>query len=149
MVEDYRSLNEKKLLELENKFQQLKETINERYKLNLESVIKFVKSYKFKFLFDKEVEELYQKYLSEKYASTIHAINNRYGIYNEINIYCEGANYLTRKIQMELKQFKDSILVELHKYRDSNDLMQNQLNNLEFLERDLNEYLDSFCKKTQ
>lgn len=147
MVEDYRSLNEKKLLELENKFQQLKETINERYKLNLESVIKFVKSYKFKFLFDKEVEELYQKYLSEKYASTIHAINNRYGIYNEINIYCEGANYLTRKIQMELKQFKDSILVELHKYRDSNDLMQNQLNNLEFLERDLNEYLDSFVKK--
>ena len=139
MVEDYRSLNEKKLLELENKFQQLKETINERYKLNLESVIKFVKSYKFKFLFDKEVEELYQKYLSEKYASTIHAINNRYGIYNEINIYCEGANYLTRKIQMELKQFKDSILVELHKYRDSNDLMQNQLNNLEFLERDLND----------
>lgn len=147
IVEDYRSLNEKKLLELENKFQQLKETINETYKLNLESVIKFVKSYKFKFLFDKEVEELYQKYLSEKYASTIHAINNRYGIYKEINIYCEGANYLTRKIQMELKQFKDSILVELHKYRDSNDLMQNQLNNLEFLERDLNDYLDSFVKK--
>ena len=48
---------------------------------------------------------------------------------------------------MELKQFKDSILVELHKYRDSTDLMQNQLNNLEILERDLNEYLDSFVKK--
>ena len=46
-------------------------------------------------MYDKEVEELYQKYLSEKYASTIHAINNRYGIYKEINIYCEGAKSLS------------------------------------------------------
>lgn len=147
IVKDYQSLNEQKLLELESKFQQFKDTIHEKYKLNLESVVDLIQSYNFRFSFENQSEQLYQQYLSEKHHSTINAINNRYGIYNHIDIYCEGSNYLVRQIQMELKQFKDSILAEIDKYKKENNLMPNQVNNLYFLKTNLNKYLSSFVEE--
>ena len=83
---------------------------------------------------------MYDNYIASKYPSTLMAINNRCGIYNSNDIFCEGANYIENCIKGTLKAFKDDIILFLFNIKNTEILNNNQKNSIEFIVQDINTY---------
>ncbi|MFR5265209.1 hypothetical protein [Clostridium sp.] len=133
---DNKLIEERKTL-LE-KYMQIKKLIDENTKLNLDNIKIKVIEKEFDLHLEPLVNDMYFNYIKNKFPSTLRAINNRFGIFNSNDIYCEGANFIEKNIKLKLKKFKDEIILDLKSIKNTNTVNQSQKNIIDMLIRDIN-----------
>ena len=125
---------------LYSKYEEIKEEIEKSCTINVDNICDNIKKYPLEFDLSKVATEIYSDYIDSKYPSTLRAINNRYGIYNYNDIFCEGSNFLEDVLKKELKDIKDKAIGDLSEIEKSKNLNNNQKNIVEFLIKDVNKY---------
>ena len=90
---------------------------------------------------------MYEVYIGNKFPSTLRAINNRFGIYNNYDIYCEGANVIESLIKGTFKNFKDDIVTQLELSAKGKKLNNNQEKAKEFIVNDINKYFFNYMEE--
>ena len=90
---------------------------------------------------------MYEVYIGNKFPSTLRAINNRFGIYNSYDIYCEGANVVESLIKRSFKNFKDEIIDQLDLSAKGKKLNNNQEKAKEFITKDINKYFFNYMEE--
>lgn len=146
IIEEYdlRLFREKE--EILNRYSQIKNDIDKISLVNIEKVSNMIKDESLSFRLKELIMNMYSQYINEKFPSTLMAMNKRYGIYNNNDIYCEGANFIERCVKGDLKYFKDSIIYVLNELKEQKSINSNQKNSIDFLVRDINNYFFKYIE---
>lgn len=94
-----------------------------------------------------KIAKIYENYISNKFPSTLRAINNRFGIYGNYDIYCEGANVIESYLKKALKEFKDEIINQINVVNDNKNLNSNQEKAKQFMIIDINKFFFRYIEE--
>lgn len=140
ILEEYKIKLENKEKEILEKYNDIKNEIDKASTIDLSILKEKIYQKVFSFKLGDNIVNMYDNYIASKYPSTLMAINNRCGIYNSNDIFCEGANYIENCIKGTLKAFKDDIILFLFNIKNTEILNNNQKNSIEFIVQDINTY---------
>lgn len=132
-----------KLMETYNN---IKNDIDKNSKLDVSHICKYIEEQVIEYNLEEIITKIYDEYIGSKFPSTLMAINNRHGIYNYYDIYCEGANFIETNIKAKLKNIKDVVISELNKIDENNKLNENQKSSLDFMSKDINKYFFNYIE---
>lgn len=147
IMKEYELNLEKTLNELMIKYDRIKKEIHMNSSINIQSVIEFINKEALCFDVTNIVAELYDSYIRGKFPSTLMAINNRSGIYNYYDIFCEGASIIEDCIRKKLQEFKDSIIEQLYAIEQVECVSDIQKDIIDFTTKDINEYFYQYISK--
>lgn len=146
-VDDYDEKLKNELAEVVQKYGDIKEEIEKNANIDVASIIEYIENEDIKIDLQEKASEIYDGYIGNKFPSTLRAINNRYGIFNSSDIYCEGANVIEKLIKVEFKNFKDEIISHLEMLSENKHLNSNQEKAKEFLIKDINKFFFQYIEK--
>lgn len=130
-----------------SKYNDIKCEIEKKSTLDVEPIIDYIESEELNINLEEKVGEIYDEYIGNKFPSTLMAINKRFGIYNNNDIYCEGANSIEELVRPKLKKFKDEIIAKLNLESEYKPLNNNQQKAKEFLIKDINKYFFKYIEE--
>lgn len=156
IISHYHNKNNIKKDELLSKFSEFKSSIDQVDQIDLNLILDMIKeenylSFKNKScnINDGEINvfNIYRKYIEANHHSKLNALNYRRGIYNEMDIFCEGSNKITRKVQQDLQQYKDFIIMCLDDYvKDNKSISDNQRYKIDLLKNVIVKELEKAVK---
>ena len=146
IIEEYELKLLKEKEEVISRYLQIKNDIDKISIVNIEKVSNMIKENILSFHLKDVVTDIYGQYINGKFPSTLMAINKRHGIYNDNDIYCEGANFIERCVKGKLKNFKDTIINALNELMEQETLNNNQRNSINFLIKDVNNYFFKYVE---
>ena len=132
------------LNELMIKYDRIKKEIHMNSNINIAPVLEFINKEELSFDLTRTVAELFDDYIIGKFPSTLMAINNRSGIYNYYDIFCEGASIIEDSIKRKLQEFKNSIIDQLYSIEKVEYVSDIQKDIIDFTTKDINEYFYRF-----
>lgn len=135
----YRIDVERKIVKLKQQYYDLISSLDQNPCLDVAHICEYLEEEYLKINAVKYVPQMYDKYIAGKYASTLMAVHNRYGIYYDTDIFCEGANYLVSSIRNDLQYLKDAIIDKLDMLQTDVYLNKVQKSNLESVRRKINQ----------
>ncbi|WP_419749153.1 hypothetical protein [Terrisporobacter petrolearius] len=127
-------------------YNNIKTDIDKNSKLDVSHICEYIIEQKIEYNLEEIITQIYDDYISSKFPSTLMAINNRHGIYNYYDIYCEGANFIETNIKVKLKKIKDVVILELDNIYQNSNLNKNQKSSLEFIKKDINKYFFKYIE---
>lgn len=143
-IDDYEEKLEADLEEAINSYESIKREIEKDATLDVEPVIDYINNKEVSIDLREKISKMYEVYIGSKFPSTLRAINNRFGIYNNYDIYCEGANVVESLIKRSFKNFKDEIIAQLDLSAQGKKLNNNQEKAKEFVTKDINKYFFNY-----
>ena len=146
-IDDYEEKLESDLEEAINSYESIKREIEKDATLDVEVVVDYINNKEVNIDLKDRILKIYEVYISSKFPSTLRAINNRFGIYNSYDIYCEGANVVESLIKRSFKNFKDEIIAQLDLSAEGKKLNNNQEKAKEFLTKDINKYFFNYMEE--
>lgn len=146
-IDDYEEKLESDLEEALNSYESIKREIEKDATLDVEPVVDYINNREVNIDLKDRILKIYEVYISNKFPSTLRAINNRFGIYNSYDIYCEGANVVESLIKRSFKNFKDEIIAQLDLSAEGKKLNNNQEKAKEFLTKDINKYFFNYMEE--
>lgn len=141
-VDDYQERLNQELEKVIASFNEIKETMQESALLDTTKAIEIVENDPIKIEIGEKAEEIFDEYIGNKFPSTLSAINNRYGIYSNNDIYCEGANVIEDLFRSKFKSLKDKAIIALKMSVKT----ENHKNELKFLVKDINNFLFKYIE---
>lgn len=146
-IDDYEEKLEADLEEALNSYESIKREIEKNATLDVAPVIDYINNKEINMNLRDKILNMYEVYIGNKFPSTLRAINNRFGIYNSYDIYCEGANVVESLIKRVFKSFKDEIIEQLELSVQGRMLNNNQEKAKEFVTKDINKYLFNYMEE--
>lgn len=146
LVEEYRITLEDGLDRLIERFESLKQEISKNAYVELTQIINYVEEKKFSFQDSRKMDNLFEKYIQAKYPSTLHAINNRNGVYDQCDVFCAGANEIQSLLIKELREFKEDIVHIFKAQLMIGELNNNQKQTISILMQEINKYIYEYIK---
>ena len=146
-IDDYEEKLEADLEEALNSYESIKREIEKDATLDVAPVIEYINNEQINIDLKDKILKMYEVYISNKFPSTLRAINNRFGIYNSYDIYCEGANVVESLIKRTFKKFKDDIVDQLDLSAKGKKLNNNQEKAKEFITTDINKYFFNYMEE--
>lgn len=146
-IEDYEEKLESDLEEALNSYESIKREIEKDATLDVASVVEYINNEQIDINLKDKILKMYEMYIGNKFPSTLRAINNRFGIYNSYDIYCEGANVIESLIKRTFKEFKDDIVTQLELSAKGKKLNNNQEKEKEFIVKDINKYFFNYMEE--
>lgn len=146
-IDDYEEKLEADLEEALNSYESIKREIEKDATLDVAPVIDYINNKEINMNLRDKILNMYEVYIGNKFPSTLRAINNRFGIYNSYDIYCEGANVVESLIKRVFKSFKDEILEQLELSVQGRKLNNNQEKAKEFVTKDINKYFFNYMEE--
>lgn len=143
-IDDYEEKLEVDLEEAINSYESIKREIEKDATLDVEPVVDYINNKEVNIDLREKISKMYEVYIGSKFPSTLRAINNRFGIYNNYDIYCEGANVVESLIKRSFKNFKDEIIALLDLSAQGKKLNNNQEKAKEFVTKDINKYFFNY-----
>ena len=146
-IDDYEEKLEADLEEAINSYESIKREIEKDSTLDMAPVVDYINNEQINIDLKDRILKMYEVYIGNKFPSTLRAINNRFGIYNNYDIYCEGANVIESLIKRTFKNFKDDIVTQLELSLKGKKLNNNQEKAKEFIVNDINKYLFNYMEE--
>ena len=143
-IDDYEEKLESDLEEAISSYESIKREIEKDATLDMTQVVNYINNEQINIDLKDRILKMYEVYIGNKFLSTFMAINNRFGIYNSYDIYCEGANVVESLIKRIFKNFKDEIIAQLDLSAQGKRLSNNQEKAKEFVTKDINKYFFSY-----
>lgn len=108
-----RTLIEEEIKKIEADFDKLKKMHNSgnHVKIQINSLLSDLNNNNIRISVKEKMVFFYEEYLGYKYPSTISAINKRYGIFNDNDIFSLGASELENEMKFIFKEAKDQTLI--------------------------------------
>lgn len=146
-IDDYEEKLQEDLEEALNSYESIKREIEKDATLDVAPVIDYINNKEINMNLRDKIINMYEVYIGNKFPSTLRAINNRFGIYNSYDIYCEGANVVESLIKRVFKSFKDEIIEQLELSAQVRKLNNNQEKAKEFVTKDINKYFFNYMEE--
>ena len=146
-IDDYEEKLEADLEEAINSYESIKREIEKDSTLDMAPVVDYINNEQINIDLKDRILKMYEVYIGNKFPSTLRAINNRFGIYNNYDIYCEGANLIESLIKRTFKNFKDDIVTQLELSAKGKKLNNNQEKAKEFIVNDINKYFFNYMEE--
>lgn len=96
---------------------------------------------------NEKVLKIYDNYFKSKYPSTIRAINNRHGVYDNHDIYQEGAIRIEDLVKYQLKEIKDQTLLKLISIKGYTNISSGQEVALTLVIEDINKLYENYINQ--
>lgn len=146
-VDDY----EEKLLNQRNlvikNYEDIRAQIEKNATIDVKPITDYIENHEVKISLKEKIAKIYENYISNKFPSTLRAINNRFGIYGNYDIYCEGANVIESYLKKALKEFKDEIINQINVVNDNKNLNSNQEKAKQFMIIDINKFFFRYIEE--
>lgn len=146
-IDDYEEKLEADLEKALNSYESIKREIEKDATLDVAPIVEYINNEQIDIDLKDKILKMYEVYIGNKFPSTLRAINNRFGIYNNYDIYCEGANVIESLIKRTFKNFKDDIVTQLELSAKGKKLNNNQEKAKEFIVNDINKYFFNYMEE--
>lgn len=140
---------EEEILEISSNFIKLKKAHeNEEYaKIQVGNLVSELRSKNHHFSLKERIVFFYKEYLDNRYPITISAINKRYGIFNDNDIFNLGAIELENEIKHSFKEIKDRVVFFLENLLSFSNISEQQKIMVKLVIKEVNSAFPSYMKE--
>lgn len=146
-IDDYEEKLQSDLEEAMNSYNSIKDEIEKNANIDVEPIIDKLNKKEIQVTLKDKIAGIFDEYIVDKFPSTLRAINNRFGIFNSYDIYCEGANVVESLLKKTLQKIKDDVIYELDILSETKRLNVNQEKAKEYLKKDINRYFFNYIQE--
>ncbi|WP_391572735.1 hypothetical protein [Cohnella sp.] len=140
---------EEEILRISNNFTKLKKSYEngEYAKIKIGNLLTEIQRKEHGFSLKEKIIFFYKEYLDKKYPITISAINKRYGIFYDNDIFNLGAVGLENEIRYSFKEIKDQIVYFLENLFGFSNISEQQKIMLELVVKEINKAFPLYMKE--